>query len=73
MHLAYRSATCFGGFQCNKTGDTSFAGRTPWEAVVHADGNPRKHPKAGGKDRGHGGLNVKVGTQWRKMAGKAFS
>ena len=59
MHHAYRSATCFGG----KTGDTSFAGRTPWEAVVHADSNPRKHPKAGEKDRGHGGLNVRVGTQ----------
>ena len=30
-----------------------------------------KHPKAGGKDRGHGGLNARVGTEWRKMTGKA--
>ena len=63
--------TCSGGFQCNKTGDTSLLGRTPWEAVVHADSNRRKHPKAGGKDRGPRGSQREGGDTMGKMAGKA--
>ena len=70
MYVTYRSGHVFRGFQCNKAGDTSSAGRTPWEAVVHADSNRRKHPKAGGRFGGHGGLNARVGTQWEKWRGK---
>ena len=64
-------STCSGGFQCNKAGDTSSAGRTPWEAVVHADSNRRKHPKAGGKDCWPRGSQREGGDTMGKMARKA--